>query len=323
MFLGCGVGAFSAGVFHVMTHAFFKALLFLGAGSVIHGMHEEQNILKMGGLRKYMPQTFIVFTIAWLAICGIPPFSGFFSKDEILWMTFSGEHGSKILWFVGALTAGMTAFYMTRLYLLTFFGKERFDHHHVHPHESPLIMILPLAVLALLSAVGGFLGIPHHSFLEHWLEPVLHYAGGAGETLVEASHSLEYVLMVVSVGIGLLGIFSAWKIYGEQKNKADELKNRFIQLHRGSENKWYIDEIYEAIFVKPIHQLSLFLWKFVDVLIIDGAVLGFTKASDFSGKQLRKIQTGSIQNYTGMLVIALAIIAVITLCWVIKAAGVV
>ena len=181
MFIALGVGAYTAAVFHVMTHAFFKALLFLGSGSVIHGMHEEQDIQKMGGLKKYMPQTYITFLLGTIAIAGIFPFSGFFSKDEILWYAFL--NGSPILWGAGVLAALFTAFYMFRLLYLTFHGEERFDHHHVHPHESPATMTIPLWILAILSILGGFLGIPKAlsfgadiNLLEHWLHPIFHVA---------------------------------------------------------------------------------------------------------------------------------------------------
>ncbi len=307
MFLACGVGAYTAGVFHVITHAFFKALLFLGAGSVIHGMHEEQDITKMGGLRSRMPQTFAVFAIGWLAICGIPPFSGFFSKDEILWSAFSSEHGSVILWILGAATAVMTAFYMTRLFSLTFLGKPRFKeaaHGHkdsgIAVHESPLVMTIPLMILALLSAVGGFFGIPHMSWLEHWLEPVIPEHAAA----VGVSPSLEWVLMGVSVLGAVIGIAYALNLYSDLK-KAEGLKRRFAGIQKVLENKWYVDEIFEAIIVRPIHALSQGLWKGFDVAVLDRIVVGFGKLSERAGQTVRVIQTGSIQVYALMLLIGM------------------
>jgi NADH-quinone oxidoreductase subunit L len=316
MFLGCGVGAYGAGVFHVMTHAFFKALLFLGAGSVIHGMHEEQDIMKMGGLRKYMPHTFIVFLIAWLAICGIPPFAGFFSKDEILWQAFSSPHGSVALWAVGALTAVMTVFYMTRLFTLTFLGKERFAtghashgaHAHGHDdhghgkggvHESPAVMLAPLYVLAALSAAGGFLGMPHLSWLEKWLEPIF-----GAELQSQAQPSMEWILMGVSVALAVIGIFAAMKLYSNL-SAVESLKKKWATLHRILFHKWYIDEIYEAAIVKPIHALSELLWKSFDVAVIDRIVLGFGRASEWTGQTLRVAQTGSLQVYAVMILIGL------------------
>jgi NADH-quinone oxidoreductase subunit L len=326
MFLACGVGAYTAGVFHVITHAFFKALLFLGAGSVIHGMHEEQDIMKMGGLKSKMPKTFLVFAIGWLAISGIPPFSGFFSKDEILWQSFSSEHGSVVLWLLGAVTAIMTAFYMTRLFSLTFFGKPRFDEkhmggHHGHGdepseeddhghghghapagvHESPAIMVVPLQILAILSAIGGFMGIPHMSWIENWLEPVI----PAHEAAV-ANPSIEYVLMAVSVIGAIIGITAALKLYADLP-KVAELAKRFAPLEKLSLNKWYVDEIYDAVFVNPIRNLSNALWRGFDVAVIDRIVVGFGRASEWTGQTVRVIQTGSIQIYAFMLLVGIVL----------------
>ena len=318
MFLGCGVGAYSAGVFHVLTHGFFKALLFLSAGSVIHGMHEEQDIMKMGGLRKYMPQTFFVFMIGWLAISGLPPFSGFFSKDEILWQSYSSPHGSVVFWALGFATAILTAFYMTRVFYLTFLGTPRFDpnqigaahSHDAHGddhghapkgvHESPSVMIIPLMVLALLSAVGGFLGIPHASWIEHWLEPVI----PAHEAVVSSGGSLEWILMGASVMGAVLGIWFAFDLYKDLR-KATALKQRFEWLHKLLENKWYVDEIFETSIVRPIYALSQGLWRGIDVGVIDRIVLGFGRFSAWTGQTVRVLQTGSIQVYAFMILIGL------------------
>ncbi|MBC7691249.1 MAG: NADH-quinone oxidoreductase subunit L [Methylotenera sp.] len=325
MFLACGVGAYTAGVFHVITHAFFKALLFLGAGSVIHGMSEEQDITKMGGLRTRMPVTFAVFAIGWLAICGLPPFSGFFSKDEILWQAFSSEHGSIFLWALGAVTAVMTAFYMTRLFYLTFLGQPRFkevagpgkshaahdSHGHdshakpkdgaIHVHESPLSMTGPLMVLAVLSAVGGLIGIPHMSWLEKWLEPVIPEAAEAATHMVP---SMEWVLMGVSVLGAVLGIAYAFNLYKDLA-KAAKLKQRYAGLHKILENKWYVDEFYQGVIVRPIFNLSQALWKNFDVAVIDRVVLGFGRVTQWTGQSARTIQTGSIQVYAFVLLIGL------------------
>ncbi len=316
MFLACGVGAYTAGVFHVVTHAFFKALLFLGAGSVIHGMHEEQDIWKMGGLRDKMPKTFLTFAVGWLAICGIPPFSGFFSKDEILWQAFSSPHGSFFLWILGVITAVMTAFYMTRLFSLTFLGSPRFvaaegesdphfhkDKGHAHSvsvHESPTLMVLPLRILAVLSAIGGFMSIPHFSWLERWLEPVIPIHEG----MSSLGAGMEGVLMGVSVVGAGAGIFAALKIYGN----LSQLKiwaGHFSGIHRVLENKWYIDEFYEFLFIRPIQRFSTFLWKGVDIGVIDRIVVGFGKISEWTGERLRVIQTGSLQVYALILFIGL------------------
>ncbi|MGK5083576.1 NADH-quinone oxidoreductase subunit L [Bdellovibrionota bacterium FG-1] len=312
MFLACGVGAYTAGVFHVITHAFFKALLFLGAGSVIHGMHEQQDITQMGGLRKYMPITYGTWLLGWLAICGVPPFAGFFSKDEILWQAFSAPHGSTALWFMGFLTAIMTAFYMTRLTYLTFWGTERFDakkiglshghddhgHGHAGVHESPWAMTVPLIVLAGLSAVGGFMGIPHHAWLEKWLEPVI----PVHEGLSGVGAGMEWVLMAASVAGALLGIAIAFNVFKDLA-KAAAYKVRFASVYKVLENKWYVDELYEAVIIRPIQALSKGLWKSIDVGVIDRVVVGFGRISEWTGQTVRVIQTGSIQIYALSLMI--------------------
>ncbi|MBI4924748.1 MAG: NADH-quinone oxidoreductase subunit L [Bdellovibrio sp.] len=291
MFLGCGVGAFSAGVFHVVTHAFFKALLFLGAGSVIHGMHEEQNILKMGNLRKHMPKTYLVFFVAWLAICGIPPFSGFFSKDEILWKTFSSHGGSVWLWVLGVLGAVLTAFYMTRLFVLTFLGDYRGSNDH-KIHDSPSVMIIPLQILAVFSLIGGLIGIPHFNWIEHWLLSVIPHH----EIEDLSSHSLEWILMGVSVLVAVVGIAFAFRFY-RNLNRANELKQKFSRLHKIIQHKWFIDEIYEFLLVKPIHAFSKNLWLEMDVSIVDRLMVGFGKFSQWSGQGLRVLHTGVVQVY--------------------------
>lgn len=318
MFVALGVGAFTAGVFHVMTHAFFKALLFLGSGSVIHGMHEEQDIQRMGGLKKYMPTTYKTFLIGTIAIAGIFPFAGFFSKDEILWNAFL--HGSPILWGVGVLAAFCTAFYMFRLLYLTFHGKERFDHHHVHPHESPISMTFPLMVLAVLSVFGGFLGIPYAlsfggsipNILEHWLEPIF---APAMEILhrpeVHEVHAIEYVLMGASLGIAIMGIMLAGKFYKTESDKPQEMATRFSGMYKVLWNKWFIDEIYQGLFVNTFYTLSNgFLWKIFDVKIVDGIVNGSARVVAESGELLRKIQSGIAQNYALMMMVGIVVILV-------------
>lgn len=306
MFLGCGVGAYAAGVFHVITHAFFKALLFLGAGSVIHGMHEEQDILKMGGLKSKMPWTYGTFLVGWLAICGIPPFSGFFSKDEILWTSFGSSHGSKWLWGLAALTALMTAFYMTRLFALTFLGKPRFEHADggVSVHESPWTMVFPLVVLAALSALGGFIGIPHASWLAEWLHPV---TGGEHALAAGVTESMEWVLMGVSTLGAVLGIVFGLRLYSRPE-RAAQWAARYASIRRLLQNKWYVDEIYEAVIVRPIGALSRAIWKGFDVAVIDRVVLGFGRAAEWTGQGVRVLQTGSIQVY------ALAILVGLIFC---------
>ena len=318
MFVALGVGAFTAGVFHVMTHAFFKALLFLGSGSVIHGMHEEQDIQKMGGLKKYMPTTYKTWLIGTFAISGIPLFAGFFSKDEILW--FAYLNGNVILWGVGALAALLTAFYMWRATALTFHGEERFDHHHVHPHESPRSMTIPLIVLAILSAVGGFLGVPHvlghplhiPNLLESWLEPV--FAGGTSllPTHTGDHATLEFMLMGASVVIAITGIMFAKQLYAGGVQKAQALGKQFSGAYKLLWNKWYVDELYQTLFVNSIFYASRdFLWKIVDVLIIDGVVNGSARAIGAGAESLRKLQTGIAQNYALLMMVGIVILIAI------------
>ncbi len=311
MFLACGVGAFGAGVFHVITHAFFKALLFLGAGSVIHGMNGEQDISKMGGLRKLMPRTYWTFAAGWLAICGVPFFSGFFSKDEVLWFAFGAEHGSPWLWGLAALTAVMTAFYMTRLFYLTFFGEPRFkqphghghgdDHGHGGVHESPWAMTVPLMILAVLSAIGGFIGVPHMSWLGHWLDPVVPHHVELAEGV---RPWMEFALMAFSTVAALIGIVFAWNTY-TRAGIAAARKKRFERLHETLENKWYVDEIYNSTLIQPLISFSKGLWKGFDVAVIDRIVLGFGRASEWTGQAVRVTQTGSIQLYAFMILLGL------------------
>ncbi|TAE28782.1 MAG: NADH-quinone oxidoreductase subunit L [Candidatus Kapaibacterium sp.] len=313
MFAALGVGAYTAAVFHVMTHAFFKACLFLGSGSVIHGMHEEQDIQKMGGLSKYMPITHRTFLIASIAIAGIVPFAGFFSKDEIMWNVF--HHGSPVAWFVLLLAAFCTAFYMFRLVHLTFSGAERFDHHHVHPHESPATMTIPLVVLAALSIVGGFLGIPHAlgaplhigNWIEHWLAPVF---ATANEVLKRGEaheiHSIEYVLMLASLLIALAGIFIATSFYKNASEKADGIANRLKGAYNLLWNKYFIDEIYYGLIVNPLHKISdLFVAKGLETYFIDRTVNRLGTSTMTIAEILRRLQSGVVQNYALVLVVGI------------------
>lgn len=316
MFTALGVGAFGAGVFHVMTHAFFKGLLFLGAGSVIHGMHHEQNIKKMGGLKKYMPITYMTFLIGTLAISGIPPFSGFFSKDEILWKAFSD--GNIVLWATLALAALFTAFYMFRMFYLTFLGEERFDSHHVHPHESPMTMTFPLIVLAIASALGGFLGVPHAlgmgvfpNVLEHWLDPVFEDAIkiiGRGEG--GAIHASEYILMILSTAIAIGSIMMAKKFYSNRNwTTPKRLVKNLPFAYKILDHKWYLDNIYYLGFVDSIFEASQkLLWRFFDVNVIDGFVNGSAKLTAGIGEQTRRIQSGVVQNYALLMLLGIVFI---------------
>lgn len=296
MFLGVGVGGYTAGVFHLMTHAFFKALLFLGAGSVIHAMSNEQDMRKMGGLRKHIPITFWTFIIGWAAILGLPPFSGFFSKDEILWTAL--EHGYTGHYLVGLFAAGLTAFYMTRAVYLTFFGESRLSEKaKEHLHESPLSMTIPLMVLALLSFAGGFLGIPGHHFLEHYFEPVFAPAIAMQHFPEHHLPFGEAVGSAIAVLVGLAGAALAYALYG----RVPETLARLAKLHvlrNLLENKFYIDEIYESVIVKPVRWFSEFgLWKGFDVLVIDGFINAMADVVGGVGAKLRLIQTGQTRVY--------------------------
>jgi NADH-quinone oxidoreductase subunit L len=289
MFLALGVGAYGVAIFHVYTHAFFKACLFLGAGSVIHALSGEQDIRKMGGLAKRIPVTFWTFAIATAAIAGIPPLAGFFSKDEILWYAFaSSRGGSPLLWAVGAATSLMTGFYMFRLLWLTFFGKSRMDHeveHHVH--ESPLSMTSVLAVLAVLSAIGGFVALPH------FLEPLLPLP-----EVPESLHHTETVLLFVSIAIALTGLALAAYYFGGTAARATAALARFAGLHRLLAAKYYVDELYERMLGRPLTWISdaIFL-KLGDRVLLDGSLNGMAKLAERTAGMLSRIQTGSLHRY--------------------------
>ncbi len=311
MFLALGVGAFSAGIFHVMTHAFFKALLFLGAGSVIHAMHEEQNIQKMGGLKSAMPVTYWTFLAGAVAIAGIFPLSGFFSKDEILWQAFSGGHW--VLWAMGLTGAVLTAFYMFRLVTLTFEGDARWVH-GVHPHEAPRTMTIPLMVLALLSVAGGVFGIPASlgggNAIEHWLEPVFQPALDRLPPTGGEEHVLEYLLMAVSVGVALAGIFVARNWYLKRKDIPETLSVKAQWAYTVLFNKYYVDEIYDAVVLTPIAWVSdKLLWRIVDVGIIDWTVNAVARTTGAIGRTLRLVQTGVTQSYA--LIFLLGVVAIV------------
>jgi NADH-quinone oxidoreductase subunit L len=317
MFLAMGVGAFTSGIFHVMAHAFFKALLFLGAGSVIHSMHEEQDIQHYGGLKKYMPQTYFTFLIAALAISGIPPLSGFFSKDDILLNAYANGH--YFLWFIGFITAMLTAFYMFRLYFLTFEGKERFGAQK-HPHESSILMTIPLISLAVLSVIGGFIGIPaifsgeNGNLFEKWLEPIFKSANT--KMMIYGAHSSleEIILMSVTVIGAALAIYFARYVYLKNPRFALNASTKFKGLYNLLLNKYFVDEFYIAAVVNPIERGSdRFLWRFTDVAVIDGIVNGTASLINFISGKIRKIQTGVTQFYAVIMMLGI----VIALFWII------
>ena len=339
MFMACGVGAFSAGIFHLMTHAFFKGLLFLAAGSVIHGIGGEQDMRKMGGLRPYMPWTFWTMTFATFAIAGFPPFAGFFSKDEILWKAYSSEYGSWVFWLIGVITAFITSFYMFRLWFLTFFGDYRgtaaedadgghahghddqsHGHGHGGPHESPWVMLGPLVVLAFLSLVGGWIGIGGR--FEHFLAPVFHVPAFrevsillpqsnqsardvseylAHQTAGEAAGTgTETLLMLISVGAAFLGLFLAWTLYFRRPQLPARIAASLGGLYQAVANKYYIDELYDVLFVKPlIDGSTAILWHGVDQNVIDATVNDSADAARRVSDNVRHMQSGNLRSYAG------------------------
>lgn len=305
MFLGLGVGAYTGAVFHVMTHAFFKALLFLGAGSVIHAMHHEQDIRKMGGLKKHMPITHITFLLACLAIAGIPPFSGFFSKDEILTAAFGKN---PLYYFIGVAGALMTAFYMFRLYTLTFLGQFRGTHEQEHHlHESPWQMTFPLIVLAVLSVVGGWIGIPevfaeHAHSLEHFLAPIF-----AESTKLAEQHHLEASQEYLMMGGTTVAIVVVILLAVNRYKKAQPAAGESAGLGKVLENKWYIDELYDAIIVKPLNALAGFCKNIIEKSGIDGIVNGVGKLVGYGSRQLRLLQSGQVGNYILIMVLAMVV----------------
>jgi NADH-quinone oxidoreductase subunit L len=302
MFLACGVGAFTVGMFHVMTHAFFKACLFLGAGSVLHAMSDDQDVRHMGGLKSKLPITHGTFLVATLAICGIPPLAGFFSKDAILSSAFETHHW--ILWAVGLLTAGLTAFYMFRIVSLTFYGKFRGtaeQEHHVH--ESPVSMTMPLVVLAILATVGGWVGLPavfgeHANVFARFLSPILTPIAGHAVSHEALPHQTEWILMAVSVAVAASGIFLAWKWYAKEEGRVPaRIAAASPGVYALVADKYRIDELYGALFVEPFSWLARTLWKVVDVLIIDGILNASAFLVELSGDFLRFLQTGNVRNY--------------------------
>jgi len=365
MFLAMGVGAFGAGIFHLYTHAFFKACLFLGSGAVIHALHGEQDIRNMGGLKTSLPITFYTFLIASIAIAGVPGLAGFFSKDEILYETFKSGH--TILWVVGAITSLLTAIYMFRLVSLTFFGNRRQDapavagasgagpvagdphgahdahsagaHHDDHSssshrgadlhaqghgehlHDAPPAMALALIVLAVGSVAAGYIGLPHalggHNSLGEWLSPAFHAVNVAGgEAAHEAAEgaageggSLELTLMIVSSVLAIIGVFIGWFVWTMRRDIADSMARTFSGLHRLLLNKYYVDELYDATVVHPIHVISEEgLWRGADVKLIDGAVNGAGSLVDAGALVLRRLQTGSVRTYAGSVIVGVVVI---------------
>ena len=312
MFMACGVGAFSAGIFHLMTHAFFKGLLFLAAGSVIHAVGGEQDMRKMGGLKSFIPWTFLTMGIATLAIAGIPPLAGFWSKDEILWKTYSSPHGSWILWLVGVITAFITSFYMFRLLYMTFFGDYRgaqIDAHghsshghaeagHGGPHESPMVMLIPLMILAVLSLVGGLVGIGNR--FEHFLAPVFGTAEVAEGAVESTGRATEYLAMGVSVVVALMGWYLAYLLYHKRKDLPQKIAAALGGFYQAIVNKYWVDELYAAVFVKPLIDGSTrILWHGVDRKVIDDTINDAAAGARHLSDEVRHMQSGNLRSYAG------------------------
>lgn len=308
MFMALGVGAYVAAIFHVITHAFFKALLFLGSGSVIHGVEGEQDIRKMGGLKKYMPITYITFLIGCVAIAGIPPLSGFFSKDEIMMHVFAHPSYGKVFWALGMLAALMTAYYMFRLLFITFFGDYRgTEQSKKHLHESPALMTIPLVVLAILSIIGGAIGVPealhgsHH--LNAFLRSVLLYSTSAKINIHSLTHQQEYLLMGIAVFIGLLGIIIAW--LGFKKYNANDNTKGITKFF---EEKWYLDEAYQKVITQPLMAMSSWGEKIVEKSGIDGIVNGIGKLITFTSSKIRLLQNGLVGFYLFMMIVGMLLL---------------
>jgi NADH-quinone oxidoreductase subunit L len=319
MFMAAGVAAYSAGIFHLMTHAFFKGLLFLAAGSVIHSVGGEQDMRKMGGLRKYIPWTFWTMTIATFAIAGFPPLAGFFSKDEILWQAYSSEHGSWVYWLIGVITAFITSFYMFRLWFMTFFGDYKGaeagahshdshapaahghdahgGHGHGEPHESPMLMVIPLAILALLSFVGGWIGIGGR--FEHFLAPVL-TSPESSMASEAANHSTETLLMGISILAAVLGFALAWFLYYRKRDLPQKIAQSLGGLYQAVVHKYYVDEAYATLFVNPLIEGSTdILWHGVDQGVIDAAVNDSASGARHVSDAARHMQSGNLRSYAG------------------------
>ena len=303
MFLGLGVGAYSGAVFHVITHAFFKALLFLAAGSVIHAMHHEQDIRKMGGLKSKLPITHLTFLIGCIAIAGVPPFSGFFSKDEILAAAYAKN---PIYWFLGLIGAAMTAFYMFRLYATTFLGQFRGTEAQAsHLHESPVSMTIPLIILAVLSAVGGAMGVPEILGGHHWLGHHLSSIIGAEQAL-HLSHTTEWILMGTSVAIALVALLIAIGKYSKQADGEPQ-----TALGKFLYNKWLVDELYEKAIIQPLNRFAGFLKEVVEKNVIDGVVNGTGKLVQYGARQTRLMQSGQVGYYILFMVLSIVLLFLI------------
>jgi NADH-quinone oxidoreductase subunit L len=293
MFLAVGVGAYASGIFHLVTHAFFKALLFLAAGSVMHALAGELDIRKMGNLRRKMPITHWTFVIGAAALAGIPLFSGFFSKDEILWLTWQN---SPLLWFIGLITSALTAIYAFRAVFLTFWGPERDRRLFEHAHESPNIMTVPLIVLAAGAVLAGYIGLPRLSAIDHWLEPVFHSA----EAITDAPHGgggLEWVLLAISAIVAVAGAAFAYQAYIVNRDIPKNVRTSLGWAARLVEHKYYVDELYNSLIVRPVWDLSRWFSGVLDQKGIDAAVNGMAVVTGWVGGHARRLQTGLLGLY--------------------------
>jgi len=348
MFMACGVAAYSAGIFHLMTHAFFKGLLFLAAGSVIHAIGGEQDMRKMGGLRTKIPWTFWTMTAATLAIAGIPPLAGFFSKDEILWQAYSSQYGSWVFWLIGVITAFITSFYMFRLWFMTFFGEYRgasgeehehaghgthlgrndadalASHGHGGIHESPKLMLIPLVILAVLSVVGGWVGSER---FDRFLSPVFH----PNSTVIVGSpmgtpppavpeqrneNLSESLMTAISVGVAALGFLLAWLLYYRRRDLPGKIAHALGGLYQAVLNKYYVDELYATLFVKPlVDGSSKLLWRGIDQNVIDATVDNSTEVAQQISDTARHMQSGNLRSYAGWVAAGAAVI-IVYMVWI-------
>jgi NADH-quinone oxidoreductase subunit L len=323
MFLACGVGAFGAGVFHLMTHAFFKALLFLGAGSVMHAMSGEQDMRRMGGLRRMVPWTYSTMFMATLAISGTPGFSGFFSKEEILLAARTGPYANPVIYVLGVFTTGLTALYMFRLLFLTFHGPARFDPQKTHVHESPRIMLVPLVVLALLSLVGGWWAAPHLvgglNYFDNFVKPV--FAGGETSSSTEpytGSGQLIATVFGPPVLAAFVGFLIAWWLYIRKPEMPGRLAETFHAVHRLLSGKYFVDELYAFVIVRPLLWLSTnFLWHSVDEETIDGLVNGVGHETVEFGDRLRHLNSGNTRTYAAWVILG-AVVLTTLLAWMVR-----
>ncbi|MBW2308641.1 MAG: NADH-quinone oxidoreductase subunit L [Deltaproteobacteria bacterium] len=314
MFLACGVGAFAVGIFHLMTHAFFKACLFLCAGSVMHATSGELDMRKMGGLREHLPVTYWTYLVSALAIAGIFPFSGFFSKDEILWESLTGPYGHVLLWVIGVTAALMTAFYMFRTVYMTFHGEERYHHHGIHLHHEIPIMNYILIILAFLATFGGLVGLPlieGGNKIGEFLHPVVsgHGLPAVAEAEKHYPHLVEFLFMLISLAVAGVGIYTAYRMYRVEPELPERTANRFPHIYQMLFNKYKVDEAYDVLFVNSTKGLSNFFWRIFDTRLIDSlCVEGSAFMVRGFGIVLRQIQTGYVQNYALSIVVGVVLI---------------